>query len=1384
MLKNFFSGISGSGKGNDFVGQYVELGQQKLRIRRVLGEGGYGFVFAAQDTATGKEYALKRLMAADDTVKQEIFQEINVLKKLKGHKNIVKFISAASSGNEQTSHGMTEFLILSELCSGGQLIDVLQESSPRPLPFDQMLKSFAQTCMAVSHMHKQSPPIIHRDLKIENLLFSVKGLIKLCDFGSSTTKELHPNENWTALQRSLAEDEIQKNTTPMYRAPEMIDLYSNYPVTAKADVWALGCILYYMCYMEHPFADGAKLRILNAKYTTPDNPRDVSDLQPLIDSILQVDPNQRPTVDDILYELQSVASARNIDLMSPVLTDRSQTGESTEFSAAGAMVSSGNAMGGSAILGNVVKGAGALFSNIKDVSSKVVQSVAGYVRNDLDISYITGKIIAMSFPAEGIESAYRNSIDDVRVYFDTKHTDHYVVINISQRQYNVSKLNDRVFESGWNSRKAPTLNQLISLCRKAYNFLRQDRDNVVAVHCLDGKTASAILVASLLIFSKLFKKPSAALDMYSLRRCQPGQSIDLNPSQKRYIRYVSQIVWEPRYLPHKKPLFLKTVTMSPVPMFNKAKTGCRPFIEIYQGEQRVLSTALDIELMREYLVSDRKVEFNVNTKLYGDVTISVFHARSTFGRKVQGKFTSFNIFTLQFHTGFVKDEMKTFKVPRSELDLSEGDEQKFHPSFGVTLDLVLGAASQELQKSTAPWDTLPVESLTPKTCFRNKEEYWECREEFGLTEEISKVEKEAMNASKTNFDTENEKKVGRSTFFETLEWNSDLSSAARPQNGEANGAKQKKPANQDKVFSNFAAMHEHARPQIGNLSGSESGGSQQDLRVCEDPIENVPSRVTTTPLIDIGVSFDGEQSGDSKLENSIPAKDLLSNSFDDEFANIRSNNAADYENKGAQNIFNSDFSDLKIETNLDTRQGDIGSPSDKSSLSKNSSSGLLLNLESTETPSERTLSSDRSMLKSPSTPNFPSSPSPNILIDTSETSAEARPARSSSLKKNRSTNDLTEKYSEDDFFQALGDDLSSPSNINSAHDSFSIASNSVIDPFSVQDDSAQFLDSFSAIPTSIASSMKHSSSDGDLLGDWGHSHTGPTLKPTSATSGSSTGFQRSSSSASDIGRNQNEPKTNDPFDFVSLSTGNFTSGPNVSKKSPTAPFNTQNFSTNNSSGFQFGSAQQQRSSSPFTSSSSFSESWKPANANAGVSQQPKSSVPKNASSQSAPNYYVGKAFSGQSVFGNTQKGGLGGGWGQRPASKSEFSDILGSQGFKPSSEQQRETLGQLKKQTDTQDMDPIKARIREWADGKERNIRALICSLHTVLWEGESRWKPCEMHQLLQPNDVKRFYKKACLAVHPDKLTGTPQEDLARAIFIELNAAWTLFEESGSKSLF
>lgn len=57
----------------------------------------------------------------------------------------------------------------------------------------------------------------------------------------------------------------------MYRSPEMLDLYSNYPINKQADIWALGCVLFAMCFNKHPYEDSAKLRIINGNYTIPQN---------------------------------------------------------------------------------------------------------------------------------------------------------------------------------------------------------------------------------------------------------------------------------------------------------------------------------------------------------------------------------------------------------------------------------------------------------------------------------------------------------------------------------------------------------------------------------------------------------------------------------------------------------------------------------------------------------------------------------------------------------------------------------------------------------------------------------------------------------------------------------------------------------------------------------------------------------------------------------------------------------------------------------------------------------------------------------------------------------------------------------------------------------
>ena len=74
--------------------------------------------------------------------------------------------------------------------------------------------------------------------------------------------------------------------------------------------------------------------------------------------------------------------------------------------------------------------------------------------------------------------------------------------------------------------------------------------------------------------------------------------------------------------------------------------------------------AILFSFLREYTLGDGKVSFPVNLTLQGDVTIVVYHGRSTLGGKVQGKMTSMRVFMLQFHTGFIKTSAQKLKYSR------------------------------------------------------------------------------------------------------------------------------------------------------------------------------------------------------------------------------------------------------------------------------------------------------------------------------------------------------------------------------------------------------------------------------------------------------------------------------------------------------------------------------------------------------------------------------------------------------------------------------------------------------------------------------------------------------------------------------------------------
>eukprot|EP01034_Spumella_vulgaris_P021833 gene21833-27904_t len=133
------------------------------------------------------------------------------------------------------------------------------------------------------------------------------GKLRLCDFGSCVEGNIPIS---TATGRQDAEEIIQKETTQMYRAPEMVDLYMRPVLTEKTDIWALGCILYALCFLKHPIQDAGPLGILSAKIVFPANSTFSADTHAFILKMLDVDPEARLSVAQCLECTAALASNR------------------------------------------------------------------------------------------------------------------------------------------------------------------------------------------------------------------------------------------------------------------------------------------------------------------------------------------------------------------------------------------------------------------------------------------------------------------------------------------------------------------------------------------------------------------------------------------------------------------------------------------------------------------------------------------------------------------------------------------------------------------------------------------------------------------------------------------------------------------------------------------------------------------------------------------------------------------------------------------------------------------------------------------------------------------------------------------------------------------
>ncbi|KAF1816487.1 serine/threonine-protein kinase ppk30 [Eremomyces bilateralis CBS 781.70] len=255
-------------------GTKVHVGAHRVIIEKYLSEGGFAHVYVVRvprDGAPNKHdiAVLKRVAVSDKEALANMRTEVETMKKLKGHTHIVTYIDSHAS---QLKGGGYEVFLLMEYCAGGGLIDFMNTRLQHRLTEPEILKIFSDVAEGVATMHYLKPPLLHRDLKVENVLISTSGSsrsYKLCDFGS--TAPPRPAAK-TAQEGRLIEDDVQKHTTMQYRSPEIVDVYRKQPIDEKSDIWALGVLLYKLCYYTTPFEEQGQMAILNASYKFPPYP--------------------------------------------------------------------------------------------------------------------------------------------------------------------------------------------------------------------------------------------------------------------------------------------------------------------------------------------------------------------------------------------------------------------------------------------------------------------------------------------------------------------------------------------------------------------------------------------------------------------------------------------------------------------------------------------------------------------------------------------------------------------------------------------------------------------------------------------------------------------------------------------------------------------------------------------------------------------------------------------------------------------------------------------------------------------------------------------------------------------------------------------------------
>ncbi|XP_040282001.1 serine/threonine-protein kinase Nek5 isoform X9 [Bufo bufo] len=251
-----------------------------FEIIRMIGEGAFGKAFLAKGKNDNipcviKEVNLSKMARKE---KEASHKEVTLLAKM-NHPNIVKFFASVEENNN--------LYIVMEYCDGGDLMKRIDQQRGVLFNEDQILNWFVQISLGLKHIHDRK--VLHRDIKAQNIFLANNGTLpKLGDFGIARMMN-----NTMELARTCV-------GTPYYLSPEICE---NRPYNNKTDIWSLGCVLYELCTLKHPFEDNnlrqLVLRICRGRYE-PLSPKYSYDLRALISQLFKISPRDRPSITSIL----------------------------------------------------------------------------------------------------------------------------------------------------------------------------------------------------------------------------------------------------------------------------------------------------------------------------------------------------------------------------------------------------------------------------------------------------------------------------------------------------------------------------------------------------------------------------------------------------------------------------------------------------------------------------------------------------------------------------------------------------------------------------------------------------------------------------------------------------------------------------------------------------------------------------------------------------------------------------------------------------------------------------------------------------------------------------------------------------------------------------